>query len=108
MEASRLLLIELRKDLPEARGEVELFLERLGDLGLVADPARLAPLATRLRETTEAYLDWRYTQYPSAEARARALAETGAHGFSAAFANYHDAVLLSVSNRLEALLVLIE
>ena len=108
MEASRLLLIELRKDLPEARGEVELFLERLGDLGLVADPARLAPLATRLRETTEVYLDWRYTQYPSAEARARALAETGAHGFSAAFANYHDAVLLSVSNRLEALLVLIE
>jgi len=108
MEASRLLLIELRKDLPEDRAEAELYLERLRGLGLVADPARLANPATRLRETSEVFLDWRHAEYPSPEERNRAFGETGAYGFSAAFANYHNAALLSVSNRLDALLVLLE
>lgn len=108
MEASRLLLIELRKDLPESRFEAELYLERLGDLGRAADPVRLAQLARRLDEASGIFLDWRHAEFSSNEERNRAFSESGAHGFSTAFFNYQDAVLLSVSNRLESLLVLMD
>jgi carboxyl-terminal processing protease len=108
MEASRLLLIEMRKDIPESRVEAEFYLERIRTLGLIADPVRLGTLARRLQETTEVFLDWRHADYSSQEESSRALAETGAHGFPKALGKFRDAVLLSVSNRIEALLVLVE
>jgi hypothetical protein len=108
LEADRLLLVELRKELPATRVEAEAHLARLQRLGLIADPTRLAPLATRMLEAGTVYLDWRHAEFPSADARNRAFAETGAHGFPTAFGNFRNAVLLSVSNRIEGLLVLIE
>jgi len=108
MEASRLLLIEMRKDIPESRAEAEFYLERIRTLGLKADPVRLGTLARRVQETSQVFLDWRHADYSSQEESSRALAETGAHGFPTALGKYRDAVLLSVSNRIEALLVLVE
>jgi hypothetical protein len=107
-EADRILLTELRKELPETRGEAETYLERLRRLGLVADPVRLAPLASRMMEVAPVFLDWRHTTFANAEARSRAFAESGAHGFPTALTNFRNAVLLSASNRIEGLLVLVE
>jgi hypothetical protein len=107
-EADRLLLTELRKDLPETREEAELYLLRLQRLAAISDPARLAPLSTRMLSTGSIYLEWRHDAFESPEARSRAFAETGAHGFPTAFTNFRNAVLLTVSNRIEGLLILIE
>jgi hypothetical protein len=107
-EADRILLTELRKELPETRGEAETYLQRLRRLALVSDPVRLAPLAGRMMEVAPVFLDWRHTPYPNAEARTRAFAESGAHGFPTALTNFRNAVLLSASNRIEGLLILVE
>jgi hypothetical protein len=108
LEADRLLLTELRKDLPETRTEAEAYLQRLRRLASISDPARLAPLATRMTTTGSTFLDWRHEAFDSGDARSRAFAESGAHGFPTAFTNFRNAVLLTVSNRLEGLLILIE
>ncbi len=108
MEADRLLLTELRKELPETRAEAEAYLARLRRLALISDPVRLAPVAARMIEAGPVYLDWRDDSFESAEARARAFTESGAHGFQTAFSNFRNAVLLTVSNRIEGTLILIE
>jgi TolA-binding protein len=107
-EADRLLLTELRKELPDTRAEAELHLRRLQRLASISDPARLAPLASRMLSTGATYLEWRHDAFESPAERSRAFAETGAHGFPTAFTNFRNAVLLTVSNRLEGLLILIE
>lgn len=108
IDADRQLLVELRKDLPETRDEAEAYLDRVRTLALAADPARLAPLTTRVMQTAPTYLDWRHTAYPSPELRQRAFADTGAHGFPAALLNLRNAVLLSVSNRMDGFLNLLD
>jgi TolA-binding protein len=108
LEADRLLLTELRKDLPDTRAEAEAYLQRLRRLASVSDPARLAPLAARMTTTGSTFLDWRHDEFATSDARSRAFAESGAHGFPTAFANFRNAVLLTVSNRLDGLLILIE
>lgn len=107
-EADRLLLTELRKELPDTREEAALYLQRLQRLASISDPARLAPLAMRMLSTGATYLEWRHDAFESPAARSRAFAETGAHGFPTAFTSFRNAVLLTVSNRLEGLLMLIE
>jgi hypothetical protein len=107
-EADRLLLTELRKEVPTARAEAERYLERLRRLALIADPTRLAPLTRRMMDAAPEFLDWRDGDFANPEARSRAFAESGAHGFPTAFTTFRNAVLLSVSNRIEGLLVLIE
>lgn len=107
-EADRRLLIELRKDFPATRVEAEAYLRQLQRLALLADPVRLASPANRLMEASPSYLVWRESEFGDAEARARAFAETGAHGFPTALTTFRNAVLLTVSNRIEGLLVLVE
>jgi hypothetical protein len=108
IEADRQLLVEFRKELPETRGEAEAYLDRIRSLALVADPSRLAPLATRVMQAAPIYLDWRHAGHASPELRARAFADTGAHGFPTALNNLRNAVLLSVSNRIDGFLNLID
>jgi hypothetical protein len=108
LEADRLLLTELRKEVPELREEAEQYVARLRRLALVSDPVRLAPVAARMADASPIFLNWRHTTYPTADARTRAYAESGAHGFPAALDNFRQAVLLTVSNRLEGFLILIE
>lgn len=108
LEADRLLLTELRKELPDTRAEAEAYLQRLRRLASVSDPARLAPLAARMTTTGSTFLDWRHDTFATPDARSRAFAESGAHGFTTAFTNFRNAVLLTVSNRLDGLLILIE
>lgn len=108
LEADRLLLFELRKELPETRQEAEAYLRRMQRLALVSDPVRLGPLANRVMQVAPVYLDWRDQEFASSEEAAREFARSGARGFTAAFVNLRNAILLTVSNRLDALLNLLE
>jgi hypothetical protein len=104
MEAERQLLIELRKPIPEERATAEAYFQRLQSLAVVSDPTRLGQPASRLLETAPTYLDWRDGSYPTQADRDAAFLSTGAAGFGRDFDDLEKAVLLTVANRLDALL----
>jgi hypothetical protein len=104
MEAERQLLIELRKPIPPERGSAEAYFGRLQQLAVVSDPARLGQPASRLLETAPIYLDWRDGTYGSQAEQDAAFLSSGAAGFSRDFDDLQKAILLTVSNRLDALL----
>ncbi len=104
MEAERQLMIELRKPIPDQRDGAEAYLARLSRLAIVSDPVHLGQPASRLLETAPVYLDWRDGSYASPVERDAAFIESGAAGFSNDLDDLEKAVLLAVSNRLDALL----
>jgi hypothetical protein len=104
LEADRLLLIELRKELPEARSEAEEYLARTQQLALIANPARLGPSISRVLASAPIYLDWRDGTYATPEEASLAYQETGAAGFDRTWSDFRNDVLLSVSNQLDAVL----
>ena len=106
MEADRQLLVELRKPIPEEREVAQAYLERLQRLAVVSDPARLGQPSSRLLETAPIFLDWRDGRYASQGERDAAFVTSGASGFSTDFDDLQKAILLTVANRLDALLTL--
>jgi hypothetical protein len=106
MEADRQLLLELRKTLPEDRPSAEAYLERLHRLSAASDPARLGQPADRVLENAAVFLDWRDQAFGSQLEADQAFAQSGAVGFGLRFEEFRDAVLLTVANRLDALLTL--
>jgi chromosome segregation ATPase len=108
MEADRQLLFELRKDLPETRPEAEAQLERMRSLALAADPAHLGQLVDRLEEAAPAFLDWRFDDHASDTEAAQAYVESGASAFDTTMSEFRNEVLLSVANRLDGILTIID
>ena len=106
MEADRQLLVELRKPLPEERDTAEAYLARIQQLAIISDPARLGQPASRVAETAPVFLDWRDAEYASQAERDAAFLTSGAAGFSNDFDELQNAILLTVANRLDALLTL--
>jgi Tfp pilus assembly protein PilN len=106
MEADRQLLVELRKPLPEDRPTAEAYLQRLQTLAIRSDPARLGGPASRVLETAPAFLDWRGGTFASQAERDAAFLASGAAGFGTDFQELEHAILLTVANRLDALLTL--
>jgi hypothetical protein len=106
MEAQRQLLLELRKDLPDKRADAEAYLAKIQRLANTADPSHLGQGAARLLETAPTFLDWRDGTYTSQTEKDNAFLSSGAAGFPTDFTQFKDAVLLSVANRLDALLTL--
>ena len=106
MEAQRQLLLELRKDLPDARDDAEAYLDKIQRLANAADASRLGQFATRVLETAPTFLSWRDEDFGSIAEREAAFLTSGASGFTTDFTELKDAVLLSVANRLDALLSL--
>jgi hypothetical protein len=104
MEADRLLLQELRKDLPETRAEADAYLARLQQLALQSDPSRLASIAERMMDAAPAFLDWRDQDFPTQEAAAQAFVDTGASAFGETFVEMRNAILLTVASRIDAVL----
>lgn len=104
MEADRLLLTELRKETPEDRAEAEAWIARLRDLALTADPAGLGLPATRLAEAAPDYLDWREATFGSPAEASDALDTGGAANFETRLGEFRDAVLLTVANRIDGIL----
>lgn len=104
LEADRLLLAELRKDVPTTREEGEAFVSQVLDLALRSDPVGVGVIASRVREAAPAWFEWRATEYPTAQEAADAYARSGAAAFDTAWANLHDAALLTVVNRLDTII----
>lgn len=108
MEADRLLLAELRKDIPRDRPEAEAYLGRVQRLALVADPARLGTVGTRVMDAAPAYLDWRGQQYASQQEASQAYLQSGAAGFDTSWTSFKNAILLTVGDHLDTVLTLVE
>lgn len=108
MEANRQLLFELRKVLPETRPEAEAQLERMRSLALAADPAHLGQLVDRLGEAAPDFLDWRFNDHASDAEAAQAYIDSGASAFDTTMSEFRNEVLLSVANRLDGILTVID
>lgn len=104
LEADRQLLYELRKTLPESRVEAEAQLSRLRKLALSSNPAGLGQVLDRVEDTAAAFLDWRFADYNSSQEASQAYVTSGANAFDASMNDFRNAVLLSVANRLDGLL----
>lgn len=104
LEADYQLLLELRKRLPDTRPEAEAHLERVGRLALRSDPARLGQLVDRVKDAAPSFLDWRFTQYANTQEATEAYVSSGANAFETVMEELRAAVLLSVANRLDGLL----
>jgi ABC-type transporter Mla subunit MlaD len=108
LEADRQLLFELRKQMPETRPEAEAQLARIRSLALAADPQRLGQLVDRVDETAPAFLDWRFGQFESSADFSTAYVESGANAFDASFDELRSEALMSVANRLDGLLTILD
>lgn len=108
LEADRQLLFELRKDLPDTRPEAEAQIERIRTLALTSDPARLGQLVDRVGETAPAFLDWRYADFESNDEAGRAYVDSGANAFDTTMSEFRNEVLMSVANRLDGILTVID
>lgn len=108
LEADRQLLFELRKGLPETRPEAEAQLDRIRSLALSSDPARLGRLVDRVDDAAPAFLDWRFGEFNNTEDFTSAYIDTGANAFDSSMEEFRSEVLMSVANRLDGLLTIID
>lgn len=108
LEADRQLLFELRKELPETRPEAEAQLERMRTLALTAAPGQLGQLADRLVEAAPAFFDWRFGEFDSDAEAAQAYLDSGAGAFDSSLTEFRNEVLMSVANRLDGLLTILD
>jgi len=104
LNADRQLLAALRKDVPTTSEEGEAFVGSVTDLALAADPVGLGVIVSRVREAAPAWLEWRSRQYATNQEATDAYVQTGAAAFDASWKNLHDAVLLTVINRLDTII----
>jgi|GEM_PF-5080124 len=108
MEYDRLLLAELRKPFPYSRDEAGAYLERIKELSLHADPVRLGPLINKVKHAASTYFDWLAEEYKTRDELVEAYIITGAHEFRKNFEDLRSAILLTVINRLDTILHIIE
>lgn len=101
LESDRLLLVEIRKQVPEDRMEVEIYLERLKYLSSRSDPVRLVPLVNRVLENSTTYFDWLETEFESPEEELTEYYIGGARSFHFALEEFQSAVMFTIINRLE-------
>jgi hypothetical protein len=108
LEADRQLLFELRKGTPETRAEAEAQLARLRTLAVAADPSELTPLIERVQRAAPAFLDWRDTDFTDAQSATQAYIDSGAGAYDTSMTEFRNEVLLSVANRLDGLLTVLD
>ena len=108
IESDRQLLFELRKSLPETRPEAEAQLARIRSLALSSDPQRLGQIVDRVDRATPAFLDWRFGEFDSTQEFSAAYIDTGANAFDSSFEELRSEALMSVANRLDGLLTILD
>jgi hypothetical protein len=108
LESDRKLLLELRKELPETRPEAEAQLDYIRSLALQSDPQGLGRLIERVDATAPDFLDWRFGEYTTSQEFSEAYVNTGANAFDRNFTELRSGVLLSVANRLDSLLTILD
>lgn len=101
MDADRLLLFEVRKDLPQARSEADTYMKRLKELAALSDPVHLVPKVNRMMEQAPIYYDYVEKNIQNQNDAANEYVVGGARGFILAFQDFQGAVLLTAINRLD-------
>lgn len=101
MRADRLLLAEVRKDIPDTRAEAKVYLDRLKQLAAQSDPVNLVPLINKVLSQAPIYYDWLDKKFKTPSDRVAEYYVGGARGFSFALDEFKNAVLLTVINRLD-------
>ncbi len=101
MDADRLLLFEVRKDLPQVRSDGDSYMKRLKDLAALSDPVHLVPRVNRMMEQAPIYYDYVEKNIKDQNDAANEYVVGGARGFIIAFQDLQNAILLTVINRLE-------
>lgn len=108
IDADRLLLTELRKEMPPERDAAERYLQRLRDLALRSDPAGLGLVSDRLAQAAPDFLDWRDTTFGTTTEASDSYISSGAAAFDEKLVEFRDAVLLTVANRLDGVLNMLD
>lgn len=108
LESDRRLLSEIRKEVPTARGEAELYLSRMKRLAAASDPVRLVPLANKLLSQAPTFFDWLEQEFVNQEERLMEYYIGGAQGFHFALEEFKSAVMLMIINRLDVAAGLLE
>jgi hypothetical protein len=101
MDADRLLLFEVRKDLPNKRSDADAYLKHLKELAARSDAARLVPKVNRMIEQAPTYYDWLEKNIQNQTDNQNEYVVGGARGFLVAFQDFQNEVMLIVINRLE-------
>jgi hypothetical protein len=101
LEADRLLLAEIRKEVPRNREEAEVYLRRLEELAARSDPVRLVPLVKRVVDNAPVYYDWLAKEFKDQQEQIAEYYVGGASGFYFALEGFKSAVLFTVINRLD-------
>jgi hypothetical protein len=101
MDADRLLLNEVRKDIPQVRSEADAYMKRLKELASISDPVKLVPKVNRMMEQAPIYYDFIEKNIQDQNQAANEYVVGGARGFLVAYQDFQNAVLLTVITRLE-------
>ena len=99
----RLLLIELRKDIPDARNSANSYLEQLKKLGVTSDPS-LGPKVDRIIRLLPTYFDWYEKEYDTLGEEMAAYINSGAVDFNTAHRDFEKDALHVVVKRIDAVI----
>ena len=77
-------------------------------LALASNPSRLGQLVDRVDDAAPAFLDWRFTDFESPEEASQSYIDSGAVAFETTMDEFRNEVLMSVANRIDGLLTVID
>ena len=102
LEAHRLLLVEVRKSTPDARKAATEYWQGLKRLAVKVDPS-LGPKADRVLRLLPVYFDWIEESFTTSCDSVSALINTGAVDFGTVVTDFEKDVLLTLINRMDAI-----
>jgi hypothetical protein len=102
LEALRLLLVEVRKSTPESRKAAEDYWQGMKRLAVEVDPS-LGPKADRVLRLIPVYFDWIEQSFTTSCESVDALVNTGAIDFGTVVTDFQKDVLLTLINRMDAI-----
>ena len=102
LEAHRLLLVEIRKSTPDARRAATAYWQGLKRLAVEVDPS-LGPKADRVLRLLPVYFDWIEESFATSCDSVDALINTGAVDFGTVATDFEKDVLLTLINRMDAI-----
>lgn len=98
----RLLLIEMRKDLPKQRAEAQQYWQNVRNLAVKSSPD-LRSQADKIMNALPAYFDWAERTYASSQEQALTYVLTGAAAYENSIDELWRAVLLRTINHIDTL-----
>ena len=102
LEAHRLLLVEIRKDTPDTRKAATEYWQGIKRLAVEVDPS-LGPKADRVLRLVPVYFDWIEESFTTSCDSIDALVNTGAIDFGTVVTDFEKDVLLTLINRMDAI-----